>query len=84
MRWPQKKSLIKITEEGALFQSYIDGSKHLLTPEKSISIQRDIGADLILVFDMATCIVSPYLEIYEPPRGVEPPTQSLRMICSTN
>ena len=50
----KKKSLIKITEEGALFQSYIDGSKHLLTPEKSISIQRDIGADLILVFDECT------------------------------
>ena len=50
----RNKSLIKIIEEGALFQSYIDGSKHLLSPEKSIEIQRNIGADLILVFDECT------------------------------
>ena len=46
--------LIKILEEGALFKSYLDGSNHLLTPEKSIIIQRNIGADLILVFDECT------------------------------
>ena len=50
----RNKSLLKITEEGALFNSYIDGSKHLLTPEKSIEIQRNIGADLVLVFDECT------------------------------
>ncbi|PPR45622.1 MAG: Queuine tRNA-ribosyltransferase [Alphaproteobacteria bacterium MarineAlpha5_Bin8] len=50
----KNKSLLKIVEEGALFRSYIDGSNHLLTPEKSIEIQRDIGADLILVFDECT------------------------------
>ena len=50
----KKKSLLKISEEGALFKSYIDGRNHLLTPEKSIDIQRDIGADLILVFDECT------------------------------
>jgi len=50
----RNKSLLNISEEGALFKSYIDGSKHLLTPEKSIAIQRDIGADLILVFDECT------------------------------
>ena len=50
----KNKSLIKIIEEGSLFRSYIDGSKMLLTPEKSINIQRDIGADLILVFDECT------------------------------
>lgn len=50
----QKKSLLKITDEGALFKSYIDGSNHLLTPEKSIFIQRQIGADIILVFDECT------------------------------
>ena len=48
------KSLLKISEEGALFKSYIDGQNHLLTPEKSINIQREIGADLILVFDECT------------------------------
>lgn len=50
----RNQSLIKISEEGALFKSYIDGSKQLLTPEKSIFIQRQIGADLILVFDECT------------------------------
>lgn len=50
----RSKSLLKISEEGALFSSYIDGRNHLLTPEKSIGIQRDIGADLILVFDECT------------------------------
>ncbi len=47
-------SLIKVFEEGALFKSYIDGSNHLLSPEKSINFQRNIGADLILVFDECT------------------------------
>ena len=50
----RKKNLISIIEEGALFKSYVDGKNHLLTPEKSINIQRDIGADLILVFDECT------------------------------
>ena len=50
----RKKSLINIFEEGALFKSHIDGKTHLLTPEKSIEIQRNIGADLILVFDECT------------------------------
>ncbi|MBI2337589.1 tRNA guanosine(34) transglycosylase Tgt [Candidatus Daviesbacteria bacterium] len=43
--------LNKITEEGVIFQSHLDGSKHILTPEKSIEIQRKLGADLIVAFD---------------------------------
>ena len=50
----KNKSLLQISEEGALFKSYIDGRNYLLTPEKSISVQREIGADLILVFDECT------------------------------
>jgi queuine tRNA-ribosyltransferase len=50
----RNKSLLNISEEGALFKSYVDGRNHLLSPEKSIDIQRDIGADLILVFDECT------------------------------
>ncbi len=50
----RNKSLLKITEEGALFRSYLDGSKHLLTPERSIDIQRKLGADLIVVLDECT------------------------------
>ncbi|MBS0272745.1 MAG: tRNA guanosine(34) transglycosylase Tgt [Proteobacteria bacterium] len=48
------KSLLKINEEGANFKSYIDGKMHLLTPEKSIQVQRDLGADLIVVLDECT------------------------------
>ena len=41
----------KINEEGVIFQSHIDGSKHLFTPEKVMDIQRVIGADIIMAFD---------------------------------
>jgi len=41
----------KITEEGALFRSHIDGGKHLFTPERVMDIQREIGADIIMAFD---------------------------------
>ncbi len=41
----------KITEEGVLFRSQIDGSKHLFTPENVMDIQRKIGADIIMAFD---------------------------------
>jgi queuine tRNA-ribosyltransferase len=41
----------KLTEEGALFQSHIDGSKHMFSPEKVMDIQRIIGGDIIMAFD---------------------------------
>jgi queuine tRNA-ribosyltransferase len=41
----------KINEEGVMFQSHIDGSRHLFTPEKVVDIQRIIGADIIMAFD---------------------------------
>jgi len=41
----------KLTEEGAMFQSHIDGSKHLFSPEKAMDIQRSIGADIVMAFD---------------------------------
>jgi queuine tRNA-ribosyltransferase len=41
----------KIKEEGVTFQSHIDGSKHLFSPEKVMDIQRVIGADIIMAFD---------------------------------
>ncbi len=44
----------KLTEEGAMFQSHIDGSRHFFTPEKVIDIQRVIGADIIMAFDECT------------------------------
>lgn len=48
------RSLKKITEEGATFRSYIDGSIQTLSPERSIEIQRKLGADLILIMDECT------------------------------
>jgi len=50
-----------INEEGAEFRSEIDGSKHLISPEKSIEIQNALGADIIMVFDECT----PYPATYE-------------------
>lgn len=41
----------KIKEEGVIFQSHIDGSRHLFSPEKVMDIQRSIGADIIMAFD---------------------------------
>lgn len=41
----------KLTEEGVTFQSHIDGSKHLITPEKSMQIQRALGSDIVMAFD---------------------------------
>ncbi|HEY8211546.1 MAG TPA: tRNA guanosine(34) transglycosylase Tgt, partial [Myxococcaceae bacterium] len=41
----------QITEQGATFQSHLDGSKHLLTPERSMQIQEALGADVIMAFD---------------------------------
>jgi queuine tRNA-ribosyltransferase len=44
----------KIKEEGATFQSHIDGSRHLFTPENVMDTQRTIGADIIMAFDECT------------------------------
>jgi queuine tRNA-ribosyltransferase len=44
----------KLTEEGAKFQSHIDGSYHMFTPENVMDIQRVIGADIIMAFDECT------------------------------
>jgi queuine tRNA-ribosyltransferase len=44
----------KIKEDGVMFQSHIDGSKHLFSPENVMDIQRKIGADIIMAFDECT------------------------------
>jgi queuine tRNA-ribosyltransferase len=51
----------KITKEGVLFQSHIDGSRHLFTPENVIDIERSIGADIIMAFDECTPYPSEYV-----------------------
>ncbi|GGD47586.1 tRNA guanosine(34) transglycosylase Tgt [Croceicoccus pelagius] len=43
--------LRKITEEGVSFKSHLDGSKHMLTPERSMEIQRLLGSDIVMAFD---------------------------------
>ncbi|BDB96147.1 tRNA guanosine(34) transglycosylase Tgt [Candidatus Hydrogenosomobacter endosymbioticus] len=49
-----RKAGVSINETGASFISYIDGSRHTLTPERSISVQKKLGADLICVLDECT------------------------------
>ena len=58
-------SLRKITDEGVLFRSHIDGSEHFLTPEECVRIQRDIGADIIMALDECP----PYPCDYDSARG---------------
>lgn len=47
----QQKNMVTVTEDEVIFRSYIDGSTHVFTPERSIQIQHGIGADMILCFD---------------------------------
>ena len=50
----------KLTDEGAVFKSHIDGSKHVFTPENIIDIQRIIGADIMMAFDECAPFPSDY------------------------
>ena len=50
----------KLKEEGAVFKSHIDGSKHHFTPENVVDIQRSIGADIMMAFDECTPGDAPY------------------------
>jgi queuine tRNA-ribosyltransferase len=53
--------LREIKEDGVMFQSHIDGSKHFLSPEKAVEVQENIGADICMSFD--ECV--PYPSSYE-------------------
>ena len=46
--------LTKLTEAGVEFRSHIDGSRHLLTPERSMEVQRLLGSDIVMAFDECT------------------------------
>jgi len=46
--------LAKMSEEGVSFKSHLDGSKHMLTPERSMEIQRLLGSDIVMAFDECT------------------------------
>src|SRR5438045_6583154 len=43
--------LTKVTEEGVAFASHLDGSRHMLSPERSIEVQRLLGSDIVMAFD---------------------------------
>ncbi len=53
-------TLVDITEEGVKFKSYLDGSEHFFTPERSMEIQWNLGADIIFAFDECTSPDAPY------------------------
>jgi queuine tRNA-ribosyltransferase len=53
--------LRKLSEEGVLFQSHLNGSRHLLTPEKAVEIQESLGSDIAMVLD--ECV--PYPATYD-------------------
>ncbi len=50
----------KMNEEGARFKSYVDGTAHLLSPESSIAMQRDIGSDIMMVLDQCIPSTAPH------------------------
>ncbi|MCW9054709.1 MAG: tRNA guanosine(34) transglycosylase Tgt [Candidatus Pacebacteria bacterium] len=51
VRTETRETMVKIDEDGVSFQSYIDGSSHRFTPERSMEIQHAIGADIMFAFD---------------------------------
>lgn len=57
---PRKTKLMRVKEDGVEFNSHLDGSKHFLTPERSIKIQENLGADLIFAFDECTSPLHDY------------------------
>ena len=61
--------LRKLTEEGVTFSSHIDGSRHVLTPERSMEIQRLLGSDIVMALDECPAL----------PAGEEEVARSMRM-----
>jgi len=51
------QDISRVSDEGVEFQSHLDGSRHMFTPEKVMDIQRDLGADIIMAFDQ--CVAYP-------------------------
>jgi len=50
--------LTKVTEEGVSFASHLDGSRHMLSPERSIEVQRLLGSDIVMQFDQLVATTS--------------------------
>ncbi len=58
-------SLRKLTEKGVTFKSHVDGSKHELTPERSMEIQRLLGSDIVMCFDECPALPADHDRIAE-------------------
>ena len=56
------ENLVKLSRDGVKFKSYIDGSDHYLTPERSLKIQRDLGVDIAVCLD--ECVALPAKKEY--------------------
>ena len=65
------KDIRKMNEEGVEFRSHLDGSKHFISPEKSMSIQNNLGSDIMMAFD----------ECVEYPADYEYTRKSMERIC---
>lgn len=59
-KFDKEGQLAKVTDEGVEFKSHLDGSKHLFTPESSMEIQYNLGADMIFAFDECTSPTASY------------------------
>ena len=57
--------LRKLNEEGVTFKSHIDGSHHVLSPERSMEIQKLLGSDIVMCFDECSALPAPYERISE-------------------
>ena len=57
--------LRKLNEEGVTFKSHIDGSRHVLSPERSMEIQKLLGRDIVMCFDECPALPAPYERILE-------------------
>ncbi len=55
--------LRKLNEEGVTFKSHIDGSRHVLSPERSMEIQKMLGSDIVMCFDECSSLPAPYEKI---------------------
>ena len=56
-------SLRKLTEEGVRFSSHVDGSRHMLTPERSMEIQKLLGSDIVMCFDECPALPATEAEV---------------------
>ena len=57
--------LRKLNEQGVTFKSHIDGSRHILSPERSMEIQKMLGSDIVMCFDECPALPAPYERITE-------------------